>query len=251
MHTHLSAVSKNIEHIRKLHGEAIYADRAKRPRILQAREQYAADTQAMFNTILADLQVLELAANDEAIAKCDRAMRGGRFIALAREFSAQINAFRKMEDEQAVRNHDRLVRLYLVICPEASDDDAQRAASRGDVGQELAERIEQQTGQINDAQKLLQDAVDRQNDIASITYAAGELTRLHNQVLEMIGRQQARLDIITVWHEKVEATNSQNTQQAAGAKRRRLWLIVATLILLIIVTTVGTVLGVLASQGRL
>ncbi|KAJ2812946.1 hypothetical protein H4S07_001032, partial [Coemansia furcata] len=176
--------------------EAIYATSPFRyTQVLRTREQHADDTDAVITKAMTGLQAMERAANDSNIHKGDRAMRGSRYVALARKLRDQIEIYRKMEREQAIRNRDRLARLYKVACPSASDVEIYGAIEDAVAGQALAQKI---TGVCRpaEARRVLKDVADRQGDIVTIERRVGELSKLHVNVSEIVNRQQRKLDII-------------------------------------------------------
>ncbi|KAJ2787142.1 hypothetical protein GGI15_000971 [Coemansia interrupta] len=193
----IDVLTKNIQQIERLHSEAIYSTSPfKHTQVLRSREQYAADTDSVIATIRSSLQVLAHAASDPHIFKSDRAMRSNRLVALARKYHDQIDTYRRMEREQANRNRDRLVRLYRLACPDASDDDI-FAAIDNIKAREAMERKVTGTCKPGEARKIIKDVNDRIGDIANIEHTVSELTRHHIEITDMISREQTKLDTIT------------------------------------------------------
>ncbi|KAJ2879789.1 hypothetical protein IWW38_006056, partial [Coemansia aciculifera] len=112
-------------------------------------------------------------------------MRGGRHVALARRLRDTIDVYCKMEREQAIRNRDRLARLYKVACPSASEVEIYGAIENVADGQALAQKITQ-VCRPAEARKVLKDVADRQGDIVTIERTVGELTKLHIDISEMV-----------------------------------------------------------------
>ncbi|KAJ2727046.1 hypothetical protein GGI07_000164 [Coemansia sp. Benny D115] len=259
IYNQIDILQKNIAQIERLHSEAIYATSPfKHTQVLRSREQYAADTDAITKKICTSLQVMGHAANDQSILKSDRAMRGNRYVALARKLLDQVDYYRKMEREQASRNRDRLVRLYKQACPDLPDNEIY-AAIEDDEAREQMDRMVQRNCKPGEARKLLKDVNDRVGDIANIQHTIKELTKLHSDISGMINRQQAKLDTITVSVERVQTRSgtftytekSYRISVAASSHRRRRWIIAIVLVLLIIGTTLGITFGVLKGHGKI
>ncbi|KAJ2747087.1 hypothetical protein GGI20_000792 [Coemansia sp. BCRC 34301] len=254
----IDTLEKNIVQIERLHSEAIYATSPFRyTQVLRTREQYADDTDAVITKARAGLIAMERAANDTSIHKGDRAMRGGRHVALARRLRDQIEVYRKMEREQAIRNRDRLARLYKVACPGASEVEIYGAIEDAAAGKVLAQKITQ-VCRPAEARKVLKDVTDRQGDIVTIERTVSELTKLHVDISEMVNRQQRKHDTIVVAIERVETSSTLGRFSEKGAlqtarigHRRRTWWVILVAIVLVIAIALATTLGVLKSQGRL
>ncbi|KAJ1652307.1 hypothetical protein GGF38_005387, partial [Coemansia sp. RSA 25] len=255
---HIGTLEKNIVQIERLHSEAIYATSPFRyTQVLRAREQYADDTDAVITKARAGLMAMERAINNANIPKEDRAMRGGRHVALARRLRDQIEVYRKMEREQVIRNRDRLARLYKIACPSASEVEIYGAIENTAAEQALAQKITQ-VCRPAEARKILKDVADRQGDIVTIERTVSELTKLHVDISEMVNRQQRKHDTMVVSIERVETSRTLGrlsekdaVQTAQMGHRRRTWRIILVAIVLVTTIALATTLGVLKSQGRL
>ncbi|KAI8323938.1 t-SNARE [Martensiomyces pterosporus] len=254
---HISILERNIGQIERLHGEAIYSTSPfKHTQALRTREKYSEDTDIVIVKIRASLQVMEHAANDPNLHKGDRLMRGGRHIALARRFRDQIEQYRKMERDQATRNRDRLSRLYKIACPDATEEEIYMAIDDEMAAEIFAQKV-MQSSRAGEARSVLKDVTDRQGDIANIEHTVSELTKVHSEVSEMVNRQQAKLDNITVAIERVEASvRGGNVEKALRlssrpGSRKRTWLVIALLIFVIVAAAVTITLAVLKSKGRI
>ncbi|KAJ2005429.1 hypothetical protein GGI04_002248 [Coemansia thaxteri] len=255
---HMGVLEKNIQQIERLHSKVIYeTSPSTYTQVLRTREQCADDTGAVITKVRAGLQAMEQAANDINIHKGDRAVRGGRLVALARKFRDLIESYRKMEREQATRNRDRLARLYKISCPSASDAEIYQAIEDDKAAQALAQKISQSCRPA-EARKVLKDVADRQGDIVTIERTVSELTGLQIDASEMVNRQQAKLDTIVVSIERVETGRSlgrlseKNKRSASLAQhRRRTWWLILVAAALVIAVVLATTLGVLKSKGRL
>ncbi|KAJ2705204.1 hypothetical protein FB645_002602 [Coemansia sp. IMI 203386] len=253
----INVVRKNVQQIEKLHTEAIYATSPfKHSQVLRSREQYAKDNGVVIASIKTSIQVLGHAATDPHIAKSDRAMRANRHIALCRRFLEQINAYRKMEREQADKNRDRLVRLLNIACPDVTDSEILDAIEN-DTVLELMETKLPDTCGPGETRKITKDVNDRIGDITNINHNINELAQLSIELNDIVNRQQAKLDTITVSVERVQTRiNSGLTEKdyslvsRSSFRRRRKWAILI-LMVLIIGIVLGTTLGVLKSQGKI
>ncbi|KAJ2162036.1 Plasma membrane t-SNARE, secretory vesicle fusion [Coemansia sp. RSA 552] len=244
----ITSVEKGVLHIEHLHDEAIYArSRFQHIRLLKIREVYAKETQEEIVNIMTGLQTMEEAASSPNVSKNDQLIRGGRCVALGRYTRNQVDAYLRMERRQASRNRDRLTSLYKTVCPRASESSIRKAIDDGTVGEALASQIEHSRSR-SEAAKVLEDVVDRQGDIANIEETVRELTRLRNEISEMINAQLAWLDVVAMHVEQVQA---RRPSTADSAHQKRLPWVLGVLILLIVAVTLGTTLGVLKAQGKL
>ncbi|KAJ2397616.1 hypothetical protein GGI05_000557 [Coemansia sp. RSA 2603] len=254
----IDVLTKNVQQIERLHSDAIYSTSPfKHTQMLRSRKQYANDTESVIATIRANLQVLAHAASDPHIFKSDRAIRSNRLVALARKYHDQIDTYRRMEREQASRNRDRLVQLYRLACPEASDDDI-FAAIDNIRAREAMERKVMESCTPGEARKVIKDVNDRIGDIANIEHTVSELTKYHIEITDMINSEQAKLDTITVSVERIQTRvstrltdkNYSISSRTTTSKRKR-WTIIIAVLLLVIGSTLGITLGVLRAKGTI
>ncbi|KAJ1806412.1 hypothetical protein LPJ56_006392, partial [Coemansia sp. RSA 2599] len=124
-------------------------------------------------------------------------MRTNRHIALCRKFLEQINAYRRMEHKQVDKNRDRLVRLLNIACPDLADEEIMEVIDIG-IASELVEEWLANGYGPGETHKITKDVNDRLEDISNIKYTINELSKLNIELSDMINRQQARLDTITV-----------------------------------------------------
>ncbi|KAJ1957783.1 hypothetical protein GGI12_004925, partial [Dipsacomyces acuminosporus] len=167
-----------------------------------------------------------------------------------------IENYRKMERDQATRNRDRLSRLYKIACPDATEDEIFMAIDDEMAAEIFAQKV-MQSSRSGEARSVLKDVTDRQGDIANIEHTISELTKVHNEASEMVNRQQARLDTITVAIERVETNvRGRNSEKSFALPSRRMhrkrtWIIIALIILILTIAAVTVTLVVLKSKGML
>ncbi|KAJ2887469.1 hypothetical protein FB639_001290 [Coemansia asiatica] len=205
---------------------------------------------------MASIQVMGNAANDTHITKSDQAMRANRHIAICRKFLDQINKYRKMEREQVDKNRDRLIRLLNIACPNVADEELLKAIDNSTVCELVETRVADRCGP-GETCRVIKDVNDRLGDISNINFTINELAKLSIELNDMVNKQQASLDTITVCVERVQTRiNSGLTEKdyailsQSAFRRRRKWVILLS-ILLIIGAVLGTALGTLKSQGKI
>ncbi|KAJ2456242.1 hypothetical protein EV183_000169 [Coemansia sp. RSA 2336] len=219
-------------------------DRHRYQTILQIHSQYTQATYVLLGKAISELQVLALANNTRALANYDHATRLECFTSVAYQLSKHIDAYRRMSSRQAMRHRDRLVHIYLLICPDAHECDIQNEIDAGTASQVLAVHT-------SNSHELLDDVIDRQNDIVRESRTIKQLTLLYRQVWELLSRQQARLSTPYVSTEiRGQADEKHGWWRVKAKHGRRMWYAIGLLLMLIVLVTFSVLFAVLANRGK-